>query len=328
VAGSVAERCKLEAYFVYSIVLTVLIYPVVSHWIWDSEGWLSVGSDTVIFSDTKEGPGGNNNMVDFAGCAVVHMVGGWAGFVAAIVIGPRKGRFDSGAPPPHNVLFCSMGVLFLWFGWYGFNCGSTLGMAGNNAIAARVATTTTIAAASGCVTAAAISRLFYGCYDLLFALNGILAGLVSITAACHCVEPWAAFLVGIIGAIIYKAASLLLQKLKIDDPLDAAPVHGFCGIFGALVPGIFSSDALLHSNYGNDNDAFSSGRQFLTQLVGVLAVLAWVIVTSFILFYGIHKTIGLRVSEEVEDIGLDQSEHGGKAYNVQKEEQVELQAKA
>lgn len=313
VAGSVAERCKLEAYFVYSIVLTVFIYPVVAHWIWDTEGWLSIGNEPELRLF------GGLGMVDFAGCAVVHMVGGWAGLVAAYAIGPREGRFTGGPPlEAHNLLFCGMGVLFLWFGWYGFNCGSTLGVSGGvSATAARVATTTTISAGAGCVTAAFMGRVLYGNYDLLLALNGILAGLVSITASCHCVEPWGALLIGILGTIVYKIFSLLIVKLKIDDPLDAFPVHGCCGAFGALCPGIFSSDKLLAQALGNDTvgTEFASGTQFLTQLVGVLAVLAWVVSTSAILFYSIRFTIGLRVDANTEAVGLDVSEHGGKAYN-------------
>jgi Amt family ammonium transporter len=327
VAGSVAERCKLEAYFVYSIVLTVFIYPVVSHWIWDTEGWLSAFNPEPLF--------GGYGMIDFAGCAVVHMVGGFAGLVAAKVIGPRTGRFEGTTTyEAHNQLYCAMGVLFLWFGWYGFNCGSTLGVSGGvSAIAGRVATTTTIAAGSGACTASLLGRVMYGRYDLLLCLNGILAGLVSITSSCFCVEPWAACVIGIIGVLVYKLASMLLVKLRIDDPLDAAPVHGFCGFWGALCPGIFSNDALLKTVMGYDEEGtnVATGLQFLTQLVGCLAVVAWTVATSFVLFYTIKMTIGFRVDAATEEAGLDSSEHGAKAYyHAEKVNptEVELEAKA
>ena len=310
VSGSVAERCRLSAYFFYSTFLTILVYPVVVHWVWDSEGWLCAwGSNTSI---------SNNGMIDFAGSGVVHMVGGFSGLMGAMAIGPRKGRFDEGGEDkykPHNVLVAALGVCILWFGWYGFNCGSTLVIAdGASAIASKVAVTTTLAAAA--TTCSMYSRILYGHFDLMLSLNGVLAGLVSITAPCPVVDPWAAIVIGIIGAFVFIGASALLKKLKIDDPLDAFPIHGACGFWGVIAVGIFATDANVAWSYGNVNDDVSTMKQLGVQLVAGLAIAGWTIVTSGALFFGLKLLGILRVSEEDEEEGLDKSEHNGSAYNA------------
>jgi len=318
VAGSVAERCALPAYFAYSVVLTGFIYPVVVHWVWSSNGWASAFNPEGAL--TKQFGGG---MVDFAGSGVVHMTGGFAGLVAAIILGPRKGRFEGdqpAAPQPHNHTLASLGVLILWFGWYGFNCGSTLMISdGASIVASRVATTTTLSAAGGAVSGAFIGKAVYGSYDIMFALNGILAGLVSITSACAIVNPWSAVLIGILGAMVYKASSNLLNKLKIDDPLEAFPVHGCCGMWGVLVVGIFGTDDnMVTAAFANnaDVDMIKSGNQFAVQLISLLAIIAWVVTTVGILFMCIKfSPIPLRVDDETEEMGLDISEHGAKAYD-------------
>jgi len=314
VAGSVAERCKVEAYFIYSIIITGFIYPVVVHWVWDGNGWLSAFNSNVTFmGDSHEGAGGTNNMIDFAGSAVVHMTGGMSGLVAAIILGPRAGRFNEDAPKPLNassVQTATFGVFILWVGWYGFNAGSTLAFTGGAAeIASKVAVNTTLAAGSGCLTLCLLSKFFFKTYDVVLILNGVLAGLVSITAPCPVVEPWAAIMIGFLGGIVYLSSSMLLVKLRIDDPLDAAPVHGFCGIFGALAVGIFGTDANVAVSYGFVNDCMSSGKQFGIQLVGVIAIIAWVVGTTVPLFLGLKYTVGFRVSDDMEEIGLDQYEH-------------------
>jgi len=314
VSGSVAERCSLPAYFTYSTFLTMFIYPVVVHWVWSTEGWLSAFVD-----DSNVTKFFTNNMMDFAGSGVVHMVGGFSGLMGAIALGPRSGRFEPGGEEkyrPHSVLNAALGVAILWFGWYGFNCGSTLGINGYGAIAAKVAVTTTLAAAFGAITCTVYARVVpkEKHWDLLLSLNGVLAGLVSITAPCCLVEPWAAAVIGIIGGIIYIASSNLLKYLKIDDPLDACPIHGFCGLWGVISVGIFTTDENIAWAYGGDA-SYSTGEQLGVQILGGLAILLWTLGTSGILFFTLKALKVLRVSEDVEEAGLDNSEHGGKAYN-------------
>lgn len=326
VSGSVAERCKLDAYYIYSAVVTVFIYPVVVCWCW-GYGWLSpFNGDPANFQfEGKD----SYNFIDFAGSGVVHMTGGILGLVAAIIIGPRSGRFNQDGSvnemPGHNMTIALLGVLILWFGWYGFNCGSTAAMSGTAAyVAGKVAVTTTIAAATAGLTQILYQKFFLGTQDLGKVGNAILAGLVSITAPCATVDVWAAFMIGMIGCIFYNLASMALLKLNIDDPLDASPIHGGCGLWGVLAVGIFSTDKnAIFAGYNADatNDdqdrdgPLASGEQFGVQIIGALAIIGWVSVTGTILFMALHHTIGLRVDPDMEESGLDSSEHGGRAYN-------------
>lgn len=326
VSGAVAERCKLSAYFAYSFIITAFIYPVVVHWVWDTEGWLSAfGTEYLLTGDSAR----SNGMIDFAGSGVVHMVGGFSALTGAIACGPRLGRFAPATdaegravqPREHNQLIATLGVIILWVGWYGFNCGSTLAMAGGaSSLAAKVAVTTTLAAASGCISCMLFFR-FSGNkeYSLLKSLNGVLAGLVSITAGCATVEPWAAFVIGILGAAVYISSSALLARFKIDDPLDASPIHGFCGFWGVLAVGIFSTDKNIAVAYHPDyeTEALASGAQFAVQLVAALAIFAWTTISSGVMFFLISKTIGIRVTSMQEIVGMDLSEHGGAAYSAQ-----------
>jgi len=322
VAGSVAERCKIEAYLIYSVVITAFVYPVVVHWVWDGQGWLSAfNGDVTFMGDHRNGDGGTNNMIDFAGSAVVHMTGGLSGLVAAIVLGPRKGRFDSNKKleplDPLSVQTATFGVFILWVGWYGFNAGSTLAFTNGAAeIASKVAVNTSLSAAMGGLTTCLLSKVFYETYDVVLIINGVLAGLVSVTAPCVVVEPWAACMCGFFGAFVYLGGSLLLEFLKIDDPLDAAPVHGFCGIWGALAVGIFGTDRNVAFSYGYVNDCMSSGRQFGIQLVGVIAIAAWVFCTTIPLFLGLKYTVGFRVADDVEEVGLDYHEHSSREISI------------
>lgn len=315
VSGSVAERCDLRAYFCYSIFLTMFVYPVVVHWIWDAEGWLCAwGSYKPFTGDASK----SNGLIDFAGSGVVHMTGGFSGLWGAIMLGPRLGRFEEGGEEkykPHNILIASLGVAILWFGWYGFNAGSTLMVSGGmSKVAAKAAVTTTIAAASGAVTCTLYGRIVYKRWELMLSLNGVLAGLVSITANCPVVELWGAMLIGIIGACVYMGASQLLKKLKIDDPLDAFPVHGACGVWGVLAAGIFGTDENIAWAYGNDTGAVASGEQFGVQLTACVCIIAWVSVTIAPLFFLLKKMDMLRVDQQDEFVGLDVSEHGGSVY--------------
>eukprot|EP00285_Hemiselmis_virescens_P019701 CAMPEP_0173377256 /NCGR_PEP_ID=MMETSP1356-20130122/455_1 /TAXON_ID=77927 ORGANISM="Hemiselmis virescens, Strain PCC157" /NCGR_SAMPLE_ID=MMETSP1356 /ASSEMBLY_ACC=CAM_ASM_000847 /LENGTH=543 /DNA_ID=CAMNT_0014329907 /DNA_START=16 /DNA_END=1647 /DNA_ORIENTATION=- len=323
VAGSVAERCKIEAYFVYSMFISTFIYPVVVHWVWGS-GYLSAwgavpdedGNARPIFNYNDS----SNGVIDFAGSGVVHMVGGVSGMMGAIALGPRKGRFDSvtgttNAMPAHNQALCALGTGILWFGWYGFNCGSTLAIAGAGNLAAKVAANTTISAAAAVITGTFVSKFTEGHWDLSLAMNWILAGLVGITAPCSIVDPWHAFLIGITSAIVYMGAHYLLLKLNIDDPLDAAAVHGATGAWGLLCVGIFCTDAnVQYAAYPNVNDACGRGEQFGVQVVGMLAICTWTAATAGIVFFGIKYTMGLRVSDEAEAVGMDISEHGGDGF--------------
>lgn len=228
VSGSVAERCKLEAYFVYSALISAFIYPVVAHWGW-GDGWLSpFGPDTdgYLFRGEK-----SNNLIDFGGSGIVHMVGGFSGLSGAVILGPRRGRFAADGTvlpiPGDSISLVVLGTMILWVCWYGFNAGSTLCIIGScSKLAAKVAVTTTLAAAGSiwsCVLFQIILRMKH---DLTMVANGVLAGLVSITAACAVVEPWAAWVIGMLGGLVFLGSSLLLKLLRIDDPLDAAPIHG------------------------------------------------------------------------------------------------------
>lgn len=323
VSGAVAERTKFEAYLLYAFFLTAFVYPIVAHWVWSANGWLSA------FRTNKWNGSG---MIDFAGCGVVHMVGGFAGLAGAAIVGPRIGRYDQNGKareiPGHSASLALLGVFILWFGWYGFNPGSALAIVGAGPIASLCAVTTTLAAAGGTISTLALSMaLNYGTtghlvWDTIAAGNGALAGLVSITAATSVVHPWAAILIGIIGGIVYVGSSnLMAHVLKVDDPLDAVAVHGFCGMWGLLAAAAFADEDLIGLSYGDVGERKHSG--FLTggdgtllvaAIVGIIVIFAWV---SFwmVPFFFATKMLGLlRVSPEEEDVGLDISHHGGGAY--------------
>lgn len=241
--------------------------------------------------------------------------------MGAIACGPRLGTFTPAtdrhgrtlAPQEHNQLIATLGVIILWVGWYGFNCGSTLEIAGgSSALAAKVAVTTTLSAASGMIVCMLVGKLTgHKQFSLLKSLNGVLAGLVAITAGCNAVEPWAAIVIGVIGGLVYIFSSRLLKCLKIDDPLDASPIHGFCGFWGVLAVGIFGTDENISQGA---NDAVASGSQFATQLIGGLVIASWTVITSGVMFFAIKAIMGIRVPKENEELGMDASEHGGSAY--------------
>ena len=322
VSGAVAERCKFGAYLAYTAALTGVIYPVVVNWGWSAHGWLSPWTGTEPYL-------GANGMIDFAGSGIVHMTGGVAALVGAIFLGPRTGRFSPSGEcidmPGHSSVLVALGTFILWFGWYGFNPVSTLAFEYMET-AARVAVTTTLGAAAGGVTALSIHYSLTKSLDVGPMCNGILAGLVSITGNCVVIEPWAAALIGAIGAAIYYGFSALLRKLKIDDPLDASSVHGACGAWGVIAAGLFAKQKYVLNDYGAEGGADDygalyggGGKQLGNQIAGVLAIIAWVGFTSSVLF-GVLKYAGmLRVPVEEEEVGLDTSHHGGNAYNFDKE---------
>ncbi len=298
VAGAVAERMKFVSYLIYSFLLTSFIYPVVGHWVWGG-GWLS-----------------DLGFHDFAGSTVVHGVGGVSALVGAWMLGPRLGRFNKDGSPNviagHSLPLVTIGVFILWFGWYGFNAGSTLGMGDPGAVA-RIAINTTLAPAMGAMAAMMLAWLKYGKPDVTLALNGALAGLVGITAPCFVVGSNSSILIGFISGILVIFGVELLNKLKIDDVVGAFPVHGICGIFGTLAVGLFGQEKFGASV----NGLFYGGgfRSLGVQALGVAACLGFTAIAMWIVFKLIDMVIGLRVSRETELIGLDIEEHGAESYS-------------
>lgn len=289
VSGAMAERTRFAAYLAYSMVISALIYPVFGSWAWGSlykgEGWL-------------EGLG----FIDFAGSTVVHSVGGWAALAGAIVIGPRIGKYVDGkvkAIPGHNITLGALGVFILWFGWYGFNVGSTTAATKDIAI---IAVNTTLAAASGAIGAMFTSWIKFRKPEGTMTLNGALAGLVGITAGCANVLPGSAVLIGLIAGVVVVLSVLFIDRvLKVDDPVGAISVHGVCGAWGTLAAGLFNAEGVTAQILG-------------VQLLGIAAAFLWVFPTSFLLFKVIKATVGLRVSADEELDGLDVDEHGIVAY--------------
>ncbi|MGE4548712.1 MAG: ammonium transporter [Intestinibacillus sp.] len=290
VSGAMAERTKFSAYCIYSMVISAVIYPISGHWIWGG-GWLS-----------------QLGFHDFAGSTAVHMVGGVAAFVGALILGPRIGKYGKdGKPraiPGHSLTLGALGVFILWFCWFGFNGASTVSMEGG-AIesAAHIFMTTNLAAAVATVTVMCITWLRYKKPDVSMTLNGSLAGLVAITAGCDAVSPFGSAIIGIIaGFVVVFGIEFVDKTLKVDDPVGAVGVHGLCGATGTLLVGLFATDGGLF--YGGGI------HMFLVQLLGVVAVIIWVAVTMTIVFHIIKNTVGLRVTEEEEIQGLDLLEHG------------------
>lgn len=290
VSGAMAERTKFVGYLLYSVVVSGLIYPVFGSWAWGSlykgSGWL-------------EGLG----FIDFAGSTVVHSVGGWAALAGAIVLGPRIGKYTADgkarAIPGHNIPLAALGVFILWFGWFGFNPGSTT--AANTDIAG-IAVNTNLAAAAGAAAAMLTAWVMFGKPEASMSLNGALAGLVAITAGCANVSTTSSVVIGLIaGVLVVLSVVFIDQKLKVDDPVGAVSVHGVCGAWGTLAAGLFNTGGL-------------SAKVVGVQLLGISAAFLWVFPAAFILFKVIDKTIGLRVSEEEEKDGLDVGEHGLEAY--------------
>ncbi len=299
VSGAMAERTKFIGYLIFSFFVTAFIYPVVGHWIWGG-GWLA-----------------EFGFWDFAGSTVVHSTGAWIALAGAVMLGPRIGKYNSdgssNAIPGHNLPLAALGVFILWLGWFGFNPGST--MAATLDIA-HIAVTTNLAAAAGAVASMLFSWKLFGKPDLSMALNGGLAGLVGITASCAFVSAGSAVIIGLIAGILVVLAVVFIDKvLRIDDPVGAISVHGICGAWGTIAVGLFAQDVFAPGTTG-DGLFFGGGTSLLfAQIVGVLAVLGWSLATGFVLFYGIKRTVGLRVHHNEELRGLDIDEHGMEAYS-------------
>ncbi|MGQ7869405.1 ammonium transporter [Sunxiuqinia sp. sy24] len=296
VSGAMAERTEFKAYLIFSIVITVFVYPISGHWTWGG-GWLS-----------------EMGFHDFAGSSIVHSVGAWLGLAGAATIGPRIGKYGKDgkakAIPGHNLALGALGVFILWFGWFGFNPGSQLAAAGtDNAVAlGHIAVTTNLAAAAGAVVAMMVSWVRYKRPALSISLNGALAGLVAITAGCDAVDPVGAVLIGAVaGFVLPFAVEFIDQILKIDDPVGAISVHGVSGALGTLAVGLFSTSEGLFYGHG-------AGLLGI-QAVGVLAFFVWAFGCGWILFNILKKAKILRVSKRIEEEGLDVYEHGESAYN-------------
>lgn len=297
VSGAMAERTKFVSYMVYSFLISAIIYPIVVHWTWGG-GWLyELGYH------------------DFAGSGIVHMVGGVAALVGAAILGPRIGKYGpDGKPraiPGHSIPFAIIGVFILLVGWFGFNPGSEL--AADSAVTP-VAVTTVLAGAAGAVVAMLITWVRSGKPDPAMAGNGLLAGLVSITAGCGAVYNWSAVLIGLVGGVLVVFAVEFVEKvLKVDDPVGAVAVHGICGAWGVIAVGLFAATDL--EGFWKKGLFYGGGfDQLGPQLVGVVAIAGFVGVTMAIIFLGIKSTIGLRVSEQEEIEGLDIHEHGYSGY--------------
>jgi len=336
VAGTVAERCKMSAYLCYSLFLTGFVYPVVVHSIWSSDGWI-----TAFREDPFQGVG----VVDFAGSGVVHMTGGATALVAAVILGPRKGRFydEDGNKletpavfQPHSVALQVLGTFILWFGWFGFNPGSALAVANGDSAqtAALCAVTTTLAAACGCVSAMGTDTLLEKSatgevsYDLTMAMNGALGGLVAITAGTSVVTPWAACIIGIIGGWVYIGFSRFLIKMRIDDAVDAIPVHFANGAWGVIAVGFFADpDLMAVAGYADKPGVFygGGGELLLANFVSVVWICAWVFFLMTPFFVILHALGLFRVDPLEEEVGLDISHHRGAAYDMSgpKREDVE-----
>ena len=280
VSGCVTGRVKISTFMIFGTLLVTISYPITGSWLWGG-GWLA-----------------EMGFYDFAGSTLVHAVGGFAGLACIMLLGPRKGKYSNGDINPilgHNIPLATVGAFLLWFGWFGFNGGSVL--SANAAEVSFVFVTTAISAAAGALSAMVVTKMVIKKYDATMALNGILAGLVGITAGADAVMPLSAALIGVIAGAIVVFAVLALDKLRLDDPVGAVSVHGVCGIWGTLAVGIFSAEAA-----------------FLTQLIGAISIIAFTMIFSFIVFGALKYTVGVRVTDAEESSGLDMAEHGVSAY--------------
>ena len=295
VSGAVAERMKIWSYAVYVFIFCSVMYPLVANWVWNPNGWLAA-----------------KGFNDFAGSAAVHAMGGFSALAAAIVLGPRIGKYKSNgeanAIPGHNLPLAAVGAFILWFGWFAFNPGSTLGAVGNWELIGTVVTNTFLASAAGGISTMFYTYFRYGQVDITMTMNGVLAGLVAITAGCNVVDTNAALIIGLIAGVLVDVAVLYIDKLKIDDPVGAIAVHGVNGMFGALAVGLFATDGGLF---------FGGGAAMLaTQALGVLVIGAFSFTLTFIIMLIMKKTIGIRISKQEESAGIDAVSFGVEAYST------------
>jgi Amt family ammonium transporter len=297
VSGAVAERVKYKSFIVFTFILTMFIYPVIGHWIWGG-GWLAI-----------------KGFFDFAGSTVVHSVGGWAALAGVLVLGPRFGKYNNGninPIPGHNLSIATLGTFVLWFGWFGFNPGST--MAADPMAISHIVVTTNMAAVAAIMSSTTISWLLLGKPDLGMTLNGCLAGLVAITAPCAFVSVGSSIIIGLIAGILVVLAVILFDRARIDDPVGALSVHLVNGVFGTICVGLFSQDKITGVATGSGLFYGGGAKLLITQLTGVVTVALYTFVISLVVWALLKATIGIRVSLHEEIEGLDIGEHGNAAY--------------
>ena len=295
VSGAVAERMKVWAYTLFVVIFCAVMYPLAANWVWNPNGWLAL-----------------RGFNDFAGSSAVHAMGGFAALAAAIVLGPRLGKYDkNGKPvaiPGHNLPLAAIGGFVLWFGWFGFNPGSTLAAVGNWELIGVVATNTFLASAAGGMSTMFYTYFKYVQIDITTTINGVLAGLVAITAGCNIIEPGSAIIIGLIAGVLVDIAVIYIDKIKIDDPVGAISVHGVNGLFGTLAVGLFAAEDGLFFGGGAD--------LLLTQAIGVLAIGSFSFILTFCIMKLMKKTIGIRVTRSEEIAGIDAVTFGVEAYTT------------
>jgi len=294
VSGALAERMKLWAYAVLVFIFCSFMYPVVANWVWNPNGWLAL-----------------RGFNDFAGSAAVHAMGGFSALAAAVVLGPRIGKYakdgSSNTIPGHNLPLAAVGAFILWFGWFGFNPGSSLGAVGNWELIGSVVVNTFLASAAGGIATMFYTYFSYGKIDITMVINGILAGLVSITAGCNVVGPLSAIFIGLIAGVLVDIAVLFFDKMKVDDPVGAIAVHGINGLFGTLAVGFFALDGGLF--YGGGTSLL------VTQTIGVLAIGLFSFFITFMVMKLLSLTLGIRITDHEEEAGIDAVSFGVNAYN-------------
>eukprot|EP00270_Netrium_digitus_P009158 TRINITY_DN277_c0_g1_i1.p1 TRINITY_DN277_c0_g1~~TRINITY_DN277_c0_g1_i1.p1 ORF type:complete len:533 (+),score=71.49 TRINITY_DN277_c0_g1_i1:62-1600(+) len=331
-SGSIAERTQFTAYLVYSTFLTGFVYPVVVHWVWSTEGWLSASKTNPLY---------DTGAIDFAGSGVVHLVGGIAGLWGALIEGPRLGRFDQSGKVMemrgHSATLVVLGSFLLWFGWFGFNPGSFLKISlpwddvtGNWSFVGRTGVTTTLAGCSAAITTLIGKRLLVGVWHVTDVCNGLLGGFAAITAGCSVVEPWAACVCGFVSAWVLIIGNMVSAMVRFDDPLEATQLHGGCGAWGLLFVGLFAKKEFVMQAYGRGPSTpygvvYGGGGKLLwCQVIEILAITAWVSATMAPLFLLLHMANLLRIPADEEIAGLDMTKHGGSAYNHEDDANVQL----
>lgn len=294
VSGALAERMKLFSYAILVVFFCALVYPIVANWVWNPNGWLAI-----------------RGFNDFAGSAAVHAMGGFAALAAAIVLGPRIGKYSkdgkSNTIPGHNLPLASVGAFILWFGWFGFNPGSSLGAVGNWELIGSVVVNTFLASASGGIATMIYTYFTYSKIDITMVINGVLAGLVSVTAGCNVVGPTSAIIIGAIAGVLVDVAVVFFDKIKVDDPVGAIAVHGVNGLFGTMAVGFFAIEGGLF---------YGGGISLLvTQILGVITIALFSFTVTFIIMKFLKLTIGVRISSDDEEAGIDASSFGVQSYN-------------
>ncbi len=294
VSGALAERMKIWAYAIFVFIFCAVLYPVVANWVWNPNGWLAL-----------------RGFNDFAGSGAVHAMGGFAALASAIVLGPRLGKYKNGeitSIPGHNLPLAAIGAFILWFGWFGFNPGSTLGAVGNWELIGTIATNTFLASAAGGISTMIYTYFRYGKIDVTMAINGVLAGLVAVTAGCNVIDANSALIIGLIAGVLVDVAVELIDKIRIDDPVGAIAVHGVNGMFGTIAVGLFASEQGLF---------FGGGTELLlTQVIGVLTIALFSFTATYLVMIIMKKTMGIRISKAEEKAGIDAVTFGVEAYTT------------